>query len=384
MTRDARAPITLAVIRRRYSPFGGAERFIERSLHGLAKTGVRPTLVCAEWDRAEADVPDCEVVRLGTPKGLGRARRELAFERDVHGFLARRRFDLVQSHERIAGLPVFRAGDGLHCEWLRQRRKAQSVMAQWLTRISPYHGFCLDRERQLFGDPGLRIVICNSEMVRSEIAEHFPGALHKVRVVRNGIDTRLFCQTTDPQRQQARVRLGLTTALPVILYVGSGFERKGVATILRAAALVPKAQFLLVGQDKHIQRYQRRAAELAVADRVHFLGARDDVPSCLDAADAFIFPTLYDPGPNAVLEAMAKGLPVLTSDKCGLAELIAPARAGFVHDALDVESFAGSLNKLLDPAQRRSMGAAARVVAEGLSLDALTTNLRKLYEELLP
>jgi UDP-glucose:(heptosyl)LPS alpha-1,3-glucosyltransferase len=384
MTGDARAPITLALIRRRYSPFGGAERFIERSLQGLAGTGVLPTLVCADWDRADGVAPDWEVVRLGPPRGLGRAQRELAFERDVHGFLARRRFDVVQSHERIAGLPVFRAGDGLHCEWLRQRRGVQSVMAQWLTRISPYHRFCLDRERLLFAHPGLRIVICNSEMVRSEIAEHFPGALHKVRVVRNGIDTRLFTPATDPQRQKARIRLGLGTALPVILYVGSGFERKGVGTVLRVAALVPKAQFLLVGQDKHMLRYQRQAAELALADRVRFLGATDDVPTCLDAADAFIFPTLYDPGPNAVLEALSKGLPVLTSHKCGLAELIAPARAGFVHDALDVESFARSLNKLLDQAQRRSMGTAAREVALGLSLDALTVNLRKLYQELLP
>ncbi len=383
MTRDARTPITLAVIRRRYSPFGGAERFIERSLDGLAKTGVRPTLVCSEWDRADAADPPWEVVRVGAHKGIGRARRELEFEREVRSFLAGRRFDLIQSHERIAGLPVFRAGDGLHCEWLRQRRKGQSVAAQWLTRISPYHRFCLARERQLFGHPGLRIVICNSEMVRGEIAEHFPDALHKVRVVRNGIDTHAFSQTTESQRRQARDCLGLAQGTPVIAYVGSGFERKGVGTILRTAALVPKWQFLIVGQDKHIKRYQQQAADLAVANRVCFLGSTNEVQTCLDAADAFFFPTLYDPGPNAVLEAMAKGLPVLTSDKCGLAELLAPARAGFVHGAGEIESFARRLHDLLDEPQRRCMGIAARELAQQMSLDALVSNLRSVYDELL-
>lgn len=384
MNPPARKPITLAVVRRRYSPFGGAERFIERSLDGLMKAGVQPTLLCAEWDRAGAPAPPWEVVRLGRPAGLGRAGRELAFERQVHGYLAQRHFDLVQSHERIAGLPIFRAGDGLHCEWLRQRRKVQSLAAQWLTRISLYHRFCLARERQMFAHPALRIVICNSEMVRGEIAEHFPQALHKARVVRNGIDAGLFAPATPAQRQQARQRLALEADSLVLAFVGSGFERKGVATIVRTATLAPSARFLILGQDKHAARYQGLAAELGVAERVQFLGARADVPGCLDAADAFIFPTLYDPGPNAVLEALAKGLPVLTSDKCGLAEVVVQAGAGFVREALDAPAFARSIVELQDPARRQAMGLAAREAALQLNLESLCSNLRSLYEELLP
>ncbi len=384
MTQSAQRPITLAVVRRRYSPFGGAERFIERSLSGLQKIGVQPTLLCAEWDGAGSPAPEWEVVRLGAPKGLGRARRELAFERDVHGYLAKRRFDLVQSHERIPGLAVFRAGDGLHCEWLRQRRKVQGTAEQWLTRLSPYHRFCLARERQMFEHPALRVVICNSEMVRAEIAEHFPVALPKVRIVRNGIDASQFTPATAEEREQARRRLGLADGPPVFAYVGSGFERKGVATILRAAALASAAQFLIVGQDKHAARYQSLAAELGVAERVKFVGASRDVQGCLDAADAFIFPTLYDPGPNAVLEAMAKGLPVLTSSKCGLAEVVLQAGAGRVHDALDAASFARSIDALRDQTLRRTMGEAARTAALGLNLHALAANLLGVYEELLP
>lgn len=384
MTRDVAALLTLAVVRRRYSPFGGAERFIERSLAELPKIGIQPTLLCAEWDAAASASTCWEIVRLGGPEGIGRVRRELNFERQVHGYLSNRSFDLIQSHERIAGLPIFRAGDGLHCEWLRQRAKAQSPAARWLTRVSPYHRFCLARERQMYSHPDLRIVICNSDMVRSEIAEHYPLALSKVRLVRNGIDCRQFTPATELQRLRARQQLGLETGCPVAVFVGSGFERKGVGTILRCAALAPQARFLIVGHDKQLRHYQRQARALKVLDRVTFVGAVADVSPYLDAADAFIFPTLYDPGPNAVLEAMAKGLPILTSDKCGLAELLAPAGAGFVHAALDAESFARSMLALQNEPLRRVAGTAARTVALRLSLDSLASNLNNIYQELLP
>lgn len=384
MTQGELTPISLAVVRRRYSRFGGAERFIERSLDGLSTTDVKPTLVCAEWDEAAGTAPpNWEVVRLGSPKGFSRAQRELNFERNVLTFLAHRPFDLVQSHERIAGLPIFRAGDGLHCEWLRQRGRVQSTTARWLTRWSPYHRFCLARERHMLGHAALKIVICNSEMVRSEIAQHFPETLHKVRVVRNGIDLDEFRPPAPAQRLQARRSLGFSDGRPVFLFIGSGFERKGVATILQVAARVSGAHFLIVGKDKHLSRYQSLALALKIADRVRFAGATVQIQACLDAADAFFFPTLYDPGPNAVLEALAKGLPVLTSAKCGLAELIQPAGAGFVHDALDIAAFANSLNELFDETRRHAMGTAARNVALQLDVSALTSKLRSVYAEVL-
>jgi UDP-glucose:(heptosyl)LPS alpha-1,3-glucosyltransferase len=383
MSGPSPVAIRLAVIRRRYAPYGGAERFIERSLDELLAMGIQPALVCAEWDNRPGVEPGWEVVRLGAPRGLSRARKELDFERAVRALLATRHFDLVQSHERIPGLAVFRAGDGLHCEWLRQRRRIQSKAAQWLTRLDPYHRFSLERERQLFDHPGLRIVICNSEMVRSEIAEHFPQARSKVRVIRNGIDASQFAPASEAQRLAARQRLGIRPDLPTVVHVGSGFERKGVATVLRVAALLPQVQFLLAGHDKKIESYRREARRLQVAPRVFFVGATPDVASCLDAGDMFIFPTLYDPGPNAVLEAMAKGLPVLTSQKCGLAELLVPAGAGCAHDALDAQAFAASVVELLDPGRRSDMGRAAHEVALGLGLGKLAASLRQLYEELL-
>lgn len=375
--------LRLAVIRRRYAPFGGAERFIERSLTELHSMGVEPTLVCAEWAGSADDQTPWPVVRLGKPRGLTRARRELAFARDVRGFLAQTPFDLVQSHERIPGLSIFRAGDGLHCEWLRQRQGIQSRAQRCLTALSPYHRFCLEQERQLYGHQDLRAVICNSEMVRDEIAEHFPAALSKVRVVRNGIDANQFQPATPAQRQAARRQLGLPDDKPVMAFVGSGFERKGLACVLEAAHLVPQVHVLIAGQDKHLARYRRRSEQLGLGGRAHFLGGRHDVPLCLDAADGFFFPTLYDPGPNAVLEAMAKGLPVLTSTKCGLAEVVVPAGAGVAHGALDVPAFAQSLGEMMDRARRERMGQAARAAALQLSLRRLAVDLRRLYEELL-
>src|SRR6185369_6067516 len=102
--------------------------------------------------------------------------------------------------------------------------------------------------------------------------------------------------------------------------------------------------------------YARMAATLGVADRVVFAGPQVDAKPFFGAADAFVLPTRYDPLPNAALEAMACGLPVVTSTKSGAAELVARHDAGFVCDARDVAALGGHLRALTDPALRARLG----------------------------
>ena len=114
--------IRLALIRQRYNPFGGAERFVATTLDALMKNhDLSLTLITRQWTGGEHQhaVIEC------APPHLGRLGRDYSFARCVQRTLARERFDLVQSHERIAGCDIFRAGDGVHAAWLEQRRRQQ-------------------------------------------------------------------------------------------------------------------------------------------------------------------------------------------------------------------------------------------------------------------
>src|SRR5204863_7581839 len=157
----------VALVRQRYSAHGGAERFIDRAGGALGEQGVAVTVLAREWTGDPGTVVRCD------PFHLGRVWRDWSFARAVCREVARRSFDLVQSHERIACCDIYRAGDGVHAQWLAERARMQGPLARLATRASPHHRFLLAAERALFTSPRLKAVICNSEMVRGEIARHF-------------------------------------------------------------------------------------------------------------------------------------------------------------------------------------------------------------------
>jgi len=368
----------IALIRQRYTAFGGAERFVTNALEALKSQGAHLTLVTRQWQaQAGLDAVICN------PFYLGSLWRDWGFARAVCRELARRDFDLVQSHERIACCDVYRAGDGVHAQWLANRRAALGAVGRLALALNPHHRYVLAAERGLFESPRLRAVICNSRMVKEEIRRHFGVDEDKLHVIYSGVDTAAFHPGLRTQHRQAvRERHGIPTDALVFLHVGSGFERKGIARLLAALARLPgAARALIVGKDKHLERYQRLADHLGLAGRAYFTGGLTDVKPCYGAADVFCLPTLYDPFPNAALEAMASGLPVVTSTQCGAAELIEPGRNGYVCDALDVTALADAMRRA---AERSSeMGVAARRTVEPLTLAAMSACLVGLYQKLL-
>ena len=115
---------------------------------------------------------------------------------------------------------------------------------------------------------------------------------------------------------------------------------------------------------------------------MRFVGSVSDVRSLHAAANAFVLASLYDPFPNAALEALASGLPVVTTHKCGVAELLAEGESGFVRDALDVAGIADAMARL-EPAVARRMGEAARDAVSALTPQAMAGRYTALYERLI-
>ena len=369
------------MIRSRYTPFGGAERFIESALGALAEKGVTLTLITREWKG-----PAERSVILCNPFHIGRLWRDWGFARSVQANLTRSRFSLVQSHERIAGCDVFRAGDGVHAAWLEARNRTQGALARFATRISPWHRYMLRAEAKMFADPGLRAVICISRMVANDVRRFFRVPEEKLHVIYNGIDSEYFSpKLRELHRVSVRENLAIPATSVVYLFVGSGFDRKGVRQLLTAFAKLPdeQAHLVIVGKDRKQNAYETQAEALRISSRVHFCGPQRDVRPFYGATDVFVLPTLYEPLSNAVLEALASGLPVITTTHCGAAELITHGVSGFVCDALDSDALARHMAALKNQEFRNSASRAARASVLQFTLSDMSNKYLRLYENLL-
>lgn len=379
-------PLRLALVRQRYNPFGGAERFIERALGALVREGAEITLITRNWNGAPREgfqqhLCDPDYSRLFG----GRAARDRSFAKCAQNEMRDGNYDITQSHERIPGCMIFRAGDGVHAAWLDHRGRDQSPLARYATRLAPFHRFILAQEAAMLAAPELRAVICNSVMVREEMRRYYDVPESKLVVIENGIDLDQFHPSVAERwRTPQREALGLDPDVPVFLYVGSGFARKGVPQLIAALARCTDrhSRLVIVGEDRHAAAYQKQAGRLGLGSRVIFAGPQKDVLPYYGMADAFVLPTGYDPMPNAALEALACGLPTITSTSCGIAARIRDGENGFIGDALDIDRLARHLDILSAPGKADGMRTAARAAVADLDLGRMADELLNLYRRL--
>jgi len=371
----------LAIIRQRYTPYGGAERFLERVLSALNQDDLEITVIARDWPEGAQTRYRRQLVK---PFSIGRTWRDAAFARAACREVERGGFDLVQSHERLACCDVFRAGDGVHREWLAQRARLRGPWKSLGDRFSLFHQRLLKAERDLFASPRLKQVICISRLVRDDIQRHYAVPEHKLSVIYNGLDLQVFHPGLRAQhRDRLRAELGLPDDAVVFLFVGSGFERKGVPLLLRLWPTLPRqAHLIIVGHDKHLQHYARTAESLGLERRIRFVGPQQDVTPWYGLADVFAFPTIYEPFGNAPFEALACGVPVLTTTKCGAAELIRPGVNGEIVDAFDEAGWRQALLAWLPSERHAAARGLARESAEPYTQAEMEQNYQRLYSRL--
>jgi UDP-glucose:(heptosyl)LPS alpha-1,3-glucosyltransferase len=370
----------LAIVRQRYNPYGGAERIVARALPALERSGAQVTLIA----RSDQGWGARRVLQVN-PFYVGNLWRDWSFARAARRTWRREGFDLVQSHERIPGCDVYRAGDGVHRRWLELRRAAAGPLERLGMALNPYHRYVCGTEKRMFEHPRLRAVICNSAMVRDEILRAFRVERDKLHVIHNGVDLEHFHpRQRAALRDAARAELGCRPRDTLFLFVGSGFARKGLGAAIDAlaAANQPAFRLAVVGRDRQQESFAERARRAGLGERVAFLGARDDVRPYYAAADCLILPSRYDPFPNTAIEALAMGLPVIVSSRCGAAEIVVPGESGWVCEPDDVAGIARLMRAADQAISARDPGAAARAAAERCGIDAMAQKLAALYASL--
>lgn len=233
------------------------------------------------------------------------------------------------------------------------------------------------------------LFIAVSEAVKRSAMRHLGLPASDVRVIYNSIDqSTLHCEPDEPRRLRQEAQIPDTGF--IFINVGRLAPQKGQSVLLRAfapvAAALPDAYLVLVGEGPEEEALASLARELGVSERVRFLGQRQDVGACLEMADAFIFPSLFEGFPLAPIEAMLKGLPCIVARIDPVLELFADGETGMLVAPGSVEELAAAMIKLYrEPELRRRLG--QRAHAEASQRFDSRTGLRaweNLYRELAP
>ena len=381
----------IAFVRKAYTPYGGAERYLTQLMERLALQGYEVHLFAHRWEAPRASEAAGgnggplfhRVPLIPSPSFL----EALSFALFSKRLLQREDFDVIHSFERTLYQDVYRAGDGCHREWLIQRRKIDPWYKRGTVAVNPLHRTLLFLERRLFQSPRLKKIMANSRRGKEEIQRHYGVPAEKVEVIHNGVDLENFHPgNVTLYRKSLRKEFRIPAEALVILFLGSGFRRKGLRVLIDSLPFIkkeaPQVVLIVAGRDA-IGEYRDQARRVGGERNVLFLGPTQRARELHATSDLFALPTIYDPFSNACLEAMATGIPVLTTPTNGVAEFIEDGKNGFVvGDPLDAAGIGRRVLEFFFSSERPQIGERARQAVLSLDWDSVLNRMVRVYEEI--
>ena len=374
-------------------PLGGIERFGMELVQALDGRQVTP-LLCGMW-------------AYGTPYEQGWLERVQA--KGIAAFIAADWDDASPYHSFRRAYHGTRAQlAGQKVDIIHSHCQFGDVLAWWLKR--PLHARALVRtvhnerewprrpERRLLLTKGLFPWLFEAELgVAQQVVDNLDGRpiarLLGKRAIRayNALNVARFAAVPTPEAiATTKASLGLPPEAVVLGSIGRLTEQKGFGILLEAAVHLrpthPHTHWLIVGDGPLAEPLRQQAAELGVADVVHFLGPRPDVEALLPTFDAFVSSSLWEGLPTVILESMAADVPVVATPVSGTMELVVEGQTGVLAHTRDGAGLAAAVARLLamPTAERGQMCAmAAQFVIERFSITAVARQHEAIYEGLL-
>ncbi|TIL47788.1 glycosyltransferase family 4 protein [Mesorhizobium sp.] len=366
-------------VRQRYAPFGGGEIMLENIMAAFAARQRPVAVLSGDWPRHEGiEFIQCAGRRF--PRYL----RATSFARAACSKIAEMPPALVQSNDRLPCCDVFRAGEGVHAAYLAERRRFETRLGRAAMALSPFHRQTLRLERATYASPRLKAVIAISKMVAEDVVRHYEYPAERVHHIPNGVDLDLFNPKLRQQhRAVVRSRLGVNDDRPVVLFVGSGFARKGLLALMKSVAMLDgEPELWVIGHDSRADAFKQAGDRLGLGARLRMLGPQKDTLPWYGAADIAVLPSIYDPFGTVVIEAMASGLPAVVSTGCGARELVDRFEPNLVCDAAGVDDLAAGLARALQLSSRPETAARVRAAAEHYDFNVMIRRMIALYENL--
>jgi len=356
---------------------GGCETYIADLSRRLIADRHEVHLYACRWD--DQALPEAmQFHRLRAPGGP-RFLRPWRFARLCLEALAQNKHDVTVGFDKTFGQDVLYPQGGLHAASFEHNlNKHPGKFMRGLARVVKFFDLAhrsfsrLERRQYLGGDAPL--IVVNSFMVREHFQKYLGISKHNLHVVRSAIDPERFPEHDRPKRrQETRSEWNIEPGEVVGLFAAMNYRLKGLDPLLHAVeshfgrpefAAAPPRFRLVVAGNPQARKYQRLARRLGIDEHVRFVGHCGEMRNAYFAADFLVHPTFYDPCSLVVLEALACGLPVITTKANGASELLKPLGEGYViDDPHDHDHLAWCLAQLLDPSRRHACSQAARRTA---------------------
>jgi len=309
----------------KYFPFGGISRDLDRIGAECVGRGHTVRIYTLEWEGPPNDAVEVVVASV---KGLMNHTRYERFAQWVAADLRERPVDLVIGMNKMPGVDVYYAGDSCYEEKSQTQRR-------WGYRLTARYRLFSAFEGAVFGRDSETEILTISEVQTPLFRRHYGTQWERLHPLPPGIDpSRKAPPDRAGARREARRDLGVANHEHLVLFVGSGFIKKGLDRAIEAFAALPTvlrstSRLFVVGED-NAKPFVSRIARLGLTERVTFFRGRDDVPCFLFAADALLLPAYDENTGTVILEAMIAGVPVLATENCGYAQFIEQADAGLV------------------------------------------------------
>jgi len=356
--------VKIALAHKRLDLRGGTERDFYRTAEGLRDLGHEVHLFCTEF---EIPAPQGTFAHKVPVVPLGRTARLLSFAVLGPKAIAPHRCDVVVGFGRMVRQDVVRSEGGSHRVFLDKMKRGEGMWRRLWHASSVYHRSVLAIERRQFQTGNYKKILAISEEVRRELTTTYNVPQEKIAVIHSGVDQERFHPgKRNESRERIRKEWGIPAAAPVALFVGNGFQRKGLDRLLRAweSPALAGVYLLVVGDDAGRSRYVSWAKRVA-PERIVFAGRQAAVEDYYGAADLLALPAFQEAFGNVILEALASGLPVVTSPTVGAAEVLTgDLEQGIVSNPDDKQALAQKIRQMLDGVRWPGLSRAARETAE--------------------
>ena len=382
-------PIRFATAIRQFSKErGGMERYLVELCNRMAEEGFEVHVYTERWTEENPKIHLHPVRTIPFPKSL----RVLSFAVRATREIERGNYPLSLGVGHTLRADVFQPHGGVHWAWFWRSLQAYDHRVLWILRflgriLNPGQWASGWIEGAPYRQKNLSKVIAISDMVKKDILRWYAIPEEKMTVICNGVDLKRFSFENRQYRNSIRMKHRLGEE-KIILFVSNNFRMKGLRTLMEALALLkkegsPSLKLLVLGRDRKAP-FLRLATKLGISKEVLFAGSTSEPEKYYGAADLLVHPTFYDACSLTVLEALASGLPVITTASNGASEAVTNGESGFViENPKDVnllcEKIAFFFNR--DPRQRASVH--TRKAMEPYSLEANYHHLLGVFAEVL-